>query len=143
MKEKIFNIVVYGMLTYTVAVAGYGALPAEYQNMIPFNWVTALVSGGTTGLLGTAGLVMKSYLDKAKVEANNKFNLLAKSYEQVVNAYQTVNSELKDIKNQFSMTREELNITRKLIETDLRAKLSNVLIDEEVRKLIEGVLDEV
>lgn len=142
MKEKIFNVVVYGMLTYTVAVAGYGALPAEYQNLIPFNWVTALVSGGTTGLLGTAGLVMKSYLDKAKVSANERFNLLSESYKNVVNAYGEIKTELSGLKEQYQMTRQELNDTRKLIEVDLRSKLSNPLIDEKVRELIEGVLNE-
>jgi len=53
MKNKIFNIIVYAMLGWSIVSAGYMALPVEYQAMIPdFNWLTALISGGSTMMLG-------------------------------------------------------------------------------------------
>lgn len=143
MKEKLFNIVVYSMLAYTVAVAGYGALPTEYQNMIPFNWVTALVSGGTTGLLGTAGLLIKSNLHKADIKSTEKFSLLMASYEDVKKAYKDVTKSVEAMKHEYESAKQELARTNKLLEIELKAKLSNKLIDKEVRELIEGGLNEV
>jgi len=134
MKTKIFNVLVYTMLGWSVLSAVYLALPVEYQAMIPeFNWLTALISGGSTGLLGTGALAVQSFLNKAKATSNDTFTLLKDNYTEIVNEYKILKIQLEEVKSTFEYNNE-------LLKAELKAKLSNPMIDEEVKSLLEQVI---
>lgn len=145
MKRKLFNIIVYGLLAYSFLAGVHASLPTEYQ-IDGFTNLTALVSGASTALVGSAGLYLKSLLTKTQTEVGEsqaqtigKFLELI-SYVEKLNEKITQNDKLN--KDRYQVQLKETKRLIKLVETDLQAKLSNKLIDEKVRELIEGVLDE-
>lgn len=141
MKQKLFNAVVYGMLTFSLINGIYVALPPEVQALIPqYNDLVAMVSGGASALMGFGGLMVREYINKAKAEADAKFNLLAQNYLNLERKYdvntEAVNRNTKAIEL-FTQTQQRTN---KLIKVDLEAKLSNPMIDDKVKTLIEDVM---
>ena len=134
MKKVLFNIVIYTMLGWSVLSAVYLALPVEYQAMLPdFNWLTALISGGSTALLSTGALTVQSFLNKSKTTTNETFTLLKDNYGEIVNEY-------KILKTQYAELKTTLDYNNELLRAELKAKLSNPLIDEEVKSLLEQVI---
>lgn len=136
MKKKLLNIGVYSMLGWSILSAGYLILPVEIQNMIPqMNWFTALISGGSTFLLGSGGLFITNMLNKSKLETIDKFATIITHYIEMKTAY-----------NEMKASTDENNIllkrTNLLIEADLKAKLDNPMISDATRELIEGVLND-
>jgi hypothetical protein len=136
MKTKIFNIVVYTMLSWSMLSAGYLALPVEYQEMIPqMNWLMAVVGGGSTLLLGSGGLAVNAYINKARIESNAKYNLLGNEFLKLADNY-------KEMKDEVTLLRSDMAINNKLLKIDLKTKLSNPLIDEAAKALVEGAIHE-
>lgn len=134
MKTKLFNITVYAMLGWSIVSAVYVALPVEYQAMIPqFNWLTAVVSGGSTLLLGSGGLAVQAWLSKARTTSDAKYNLLAEKFLTLTQKYD-------EIKTAYTQVVASVNENNKLLKIDLNTKLSNPLIDETARNMIEQVL---
>lgn len=134
MKKVLFNIVIYSMLAWSTISAIYLALPIEYQAMIPeFNWLTALISGGSTALLGTGALTVQTFLTKAKATTNDTFAMLKTNYSEIVNEY-------KILKAQYAELKTTLEYNNELLRAELKAKLSNPLIDAEVKSLLEQVI---
>ncbi len=141
MKRKIFNVVVYGMLFATMVQAGYVALPVELQEMIPFyNQAVALIGGGFTLIMGLGGLTVQNYLNKAKDEADSKFNLLAQNYLNLERKYDVVNTNYQALAKATDKQTHSIERLTSLVKVDLQSKLSNPMIDSEVQKLIEGVI---
>lgn len=125
----------------------YSVLPQEVKDLIPqFNELTALISGGSTMLIGSGGLVFQAWLTKARVEADGKYSevanyiiTLSDKYSELTNTIRLVEKASKESDQNYA---QRLTRIETLLETDLRAKLSNKLIDEEIKSLIEGVLNE-
>ena len=141
MKQKLFNVVVYGMLAFSLINTGYLALPPEVQAMIPqYNDMVAIIGGASSGLFALGGMTVQSYINRAKEQADAKFQLLAQNYLNIERKYdvntESVNKQTKAIE---LLTREQQR-TNKLIEVDLQAKLSNPMIDEQIKTLIEDVM---
>lgn len=138
---------VYALLLWSLLTGIYAVLPQEAKDLIPqFNELTAIVSGGATALIGSGGLVFKTWLTKARVEADekytdvaSKFLIITEKYGELTKAY---NSLEKSVKESAKIYEEKIDRLERLVETDLKAKLSNKLIDEKVREMIEGTLDE-
>ena len=134
MKTKIFNVIVYSMLGWSILSATYLALPVEYQAMIPqFNWLTALISGGSTALLGTGGLAVSTFLNKVKATTDEKVNLVASQFIELVNKYD-------EVVVKYNALIESVDYNNLLLKADLKTKLSNPLITQESKELIEQVL---
>jgi len=143
MKIKIFNVVVYSMLGWSILSATYLALPIEYQEMIPqFNWLTALISGGSTALLGTGGLAVKTWLTNAKVQSDEKYNVLANKFMQLVAFYDEAKVAYNELTTKYDMLDKSIRYNSKLLSIDLQTKLDNPLITETARNLIEGIANE-
>lgn len=148
MKQKLFNVTVYAMLAYSMVSAGYIALPAEYQTMIPqYNDLVALVTGASTLLLGSGGLAVQSYLNRAKEQADSKFNLLAsnylsleKRYESVVEKYDIMSRKYTDLEKATERNTKAVERNNKLMTAHLESKLTNPMIDSTVEKMIKGVI---
>lgn len=145
MKTKLFNVIVYGLLFYSILTGVHAALPEQYQ-IAGFTNITALISGASTALVGSAGLAMKSWLTSAKVTAETKQIEIYKEFIKIAEDYKALKVELADNKHvaseQYSETTARLMRLTTLIEADLKAKLSNRLIDQEVRETISGVLED-
>lgn len=134
MKAKIFNVVVYSMLGWSILSAVYLALPVEYQEMLPqMNWLTAVISGGSTALLGSGGLAVQSFMTKAKVTADTKYVDIASKFLKLVDEYKALEAKYNDVVKAI----EENNT---LLKVELKTKLDNPLITETSRQAIEGVL---
>lgn len=141
-KNAIFNVLVYSMLGWTILSATYVSLPPDIQALVPqFNWLTAVISGGATGVMGIAGVSLKAFINKAQGESDTKYKLLAHEYLQVVEEYKAMKNELTATKQEIARTNESVARVSNLLEVDLKAKLSNPLIDKTVKEMIEGVVN--
>lgn len=146
-KKVLFNIVVYALLIWSLLMGVYSVLPQEVKDLIPqFNELTALISGGSTMLIGSGGLVFNTWLAKARVEADGKYQdvvekflLITEKYNNLESAYSKLEKSYKDGDQKQE---QRLKRIEALLETDLKAKLSNKLIEEEVKTMIEGTLNE-
>lgn len=145
MKNKLFNVIVYGLLVYSILTGVHTALPPEYQ-ISGFSNLTALISGASTALVGSAGLAIKSWLSSAKKTAETKQIEVYKEFIKIVEKYEKLEAKLtateKTAEERYQVEAGERARIIALLETDLKAKLSNKLIDEETRALINGVLNE-
>lgn len=138
----LFNVVVYLMLAWSILCAVYTALPAEYQSMLPWmNWLTALISGGSTLLLGSGGVAVQSFLAKAKTASNEKYALLTGKFLTLTDNYAALEEKYTAIENKYNEVVSSIGENNKLLKIDLKAKLSNPLIDATVKNLIEGALN--
>ena len=116
MRTKLFNIVSYALLITSLASFGYTQLPAEYQALIPqFNWLSAILTGGTLGAIGSGAL----FVDY-KLRANES------KYLELLRAVVALQKEAEE--------------NNKLLKADLSAKLSSSLVEEKVKQIIEGAL---
>jgi len=142
-KKALLNVVTYGMLGWGAISAIYLALPIDVKELLPdMNWVTAVVSGGSTTVLGSASLYIQAILNKSKL-ANNEVlagltNILTNTqaeYKNITEGYSSVVSAITDMTT-------ATNRNNLLLETQLKAKLDNPMLTDTARKLIEGVLNE-
>ena len=135
MKRKLFNVVIYGMLFWSMLSAIYVTLPPNYQAMLPFmNTGTAIVGGFTTLLTGTGGLAVQHYLRKTS-DYNADLN------KALVDKVIYIIDEYKVMKDVVTNLTDEQKLTNKLIATELKTKLDNPMLTTKARELIEGVLD--
>ena len=145
LRKVLFNFITIGMLAYTMFALIYSVLPEQYQ-LEQFNTLTALVSGGSTGLIGSAGLLIKSLLVKNEKSTDEKQAETIKKFLDVLDYVKGLEQEIdtlkKDLHAQYTEQMDKVNRVVELVETDLKAKLSNKLIDQEIRELINGVLED-
>lgn len=135
LKTALFNITVYTMLVWSILSATYLALPVEIQAMLPqMNWLTAVVSGGSTALIGTGGLVVRSWLDNARKVSDDKLNLFAANIMQLRESYNTVATKYDELT-------AATNYNNQLLAVELRTKLTNPMITDAARTLITEVLN--
>ena len=134
MKKTLFNIVIYSMLGWSTISAVYLALPIEYQAMIPeFNWLTALISGGSTALLGTGALTVQTFLTKAKATSNETFSMLKANYSEIVNEYRILKAQYEELKTTVAYNNE-------LLKVELKTKLTNPMTTDTAAELIKQVI---
>lgn len=143
MKKALFNVTVYSMLGWSIISAGYFALPEHIQALIPqFNWMSALISGSSTALLGFGGVAVQQYISRANVKATEKFMLLSENYLALEKKYEIMEKSNVTVLEANRRLEKKVDRMTKLLEADVMAKLSNPLIDQEVKAMIEGVLNE-
>lgn len=137
--RKLFNFISILMLLWTIISGIYLALPPEYKALIPeFNWLTALVSGGSTGILGSTIILVDKQLKKQDISNSNKYLELAKKFLDIREDYKALKEELKQEREELKETKELLDATNKLISIDLESKLSNPLVENFIKEKIRG-----
>lgn len=135
----IFNFISIIMLLWTIISGAYMALPAEYKALIPqFNWLTALVSGGSTGILGATMLIVDGYLRKNKADVDTKYFDLAKKFLELNEKYTALENKVNSNTEAQLETNELLKKTNNLISIDLESKLSNPLVEDFIKEKIRG-----
>lgn len=145
MKKKLFNIVTYTMLFYSIFGALYVAIP-QLQEFLP--WLTlptVVVSGGFTGVLGSAGLAVQSFLNKARQQADVQFMGLVDYLEKVSVKINDVLEENKKLRSDIIKSNSNLDLSVKrnneLQETNLKIKKDDILIDDKTKELLEAILN--
>lgn len=137
--KKIYNFISIIMLLWTIISGSYLALPQEYKDMIPqFNWLTALISGGSTGILGATMLLVNGFMKKNKNEYDTKFLDMAKNYIDLKQDYKELENKIALSTKEAKQTNELLEKTNRLIEIDLQSKLSNPLVENYIKEKIRG-----
>lgn len=139
MIRKLFNLISIVMLLWTILAGAYLALPQEYKDLIPeFNWLTALVSGGSTGILGSTMLLVNNFLKKNQDSVDSKYLDLANKFLTLSEKYQALESEVKQNTRMQFETNELLDKTNNLLSIDLESKLSNPMIENFIKEKIRG-----
>ncbi len=161
MKSKILSILSYGLIGYTTGAALIQGIP-ELNALIPqFTTQIAVWTGLPAATLGSIGLSVQNYISKARksdiqinqgmanavTDLHNKIMNIATMYEQSKGDIKVFSKEITsmitDVKNEYILMRNDVKELAKLVKIDMESKLSNPLIDEKVKELIEGVLNEV
>lgn len=143
MKEKILSVISFGLVAYSLVSIGYTALPVEIKEMIPqFNDLTALITGGSSGVIGGAGLYFKSMLLKHTSISEEKVNTVVDKFVVLVSKYNELKENYNEMKKSYNDMKEETVKLQDLIKADIQLKLSNPLIEESKKALVEGVLNE-
>lgn len=141
--RKLFNFISIIMLLWTIIAGVYLAMPQEYRELIPeFNWLTALVSGGSTGILGSTMLILNSYLKRNKDSVDSKYLDLANRFLALNEKYNTLSADVVNNTIIQKETNELIKKNTELLSIDLESKLSNPLIEDFIKEKIGGVLNE-
>lgn len=155
---RVANIfIIVGFLWTLISFLYITVLPSEIKASIPqFTWVTALLSGGTTGLFASGAVYVKAFIQKRDIEVDDKLKGFAdymlqiiSHYEEMIKNYEKIAKDLEDLvveNNKRNINNKELNKDlnrlRALLEVELQTKLTNPLIDKEADKIIRGILNE-
>lgn len=143
MKDKILSVISFVLVGYSMVSIGYTALPVEIKDMIPqLNDLTALLTGGTSGVLGGAGIYFRSLMSKTKTENDEKVNAMAEKIISIGSKYDQLANKYDEMKSIFMEGKQETIELQKLIKADINLKLSNPLIDEKAKEITEGVLND-
>lgn len=134
MKKALFNITVYTMLAWSILSAVYISLPADIQALLPqMNWLTAVISGGSTALVGSGGLAVRAWLDNARKVSDEKLSVVAGQFLTLVNKY-------NELSEQVNKMTEATAYNNRLLTVELQTKLTNPMIADSARQLITQVL---
>lgn len=137
--RKVFNLISIVMLLWTIISGAYLALPEEYKAMIPeFNWLTALVSGGSTGLIGGAMLLVDGFLKRSKSEYDTKYYELAKKFLELNDKYLVIENQNNILIEAQNRSNELLETNNRLLSIDLESKLTNPVVENFVKEKIRG-----
>lgn len=137
--RKLFNLISIVMLLWTIIAGAYLALPQEYKDLIPeFNWLTALVSGGSTGILGSTMLLVNNFMKKNQNNVDSKYLDLANRFLALNEKYTLLEEKVTTNTKSQVETNELLKKTNNLISIDLESKLSNPMVEDFVKEKIRG-----
>lgn len=139
--KNIFVVLAYALVLTSFVSAGWVALPDEVKNQVPqMNDWLALITGVITMILGSGGIAVVTVLKNTEKKTDLKVNLLADNYLQVVEELKLLRKEKEQDRVEKSKLEKSIQEITKLVKVDLQTKLSNPLIEETAKKLINGVL---
>lgn len=161
--KKILNvIIIIGYIWLSLALI-YNQMPPEYTEKLPIDNTTFILSGATLGIVSTVVQVIKLLLNKnteTNVNALICFKeflneqdtrlgeLDEKTYKQnlMVENLGRVVTELSRVKNIENEKQEKiielLKRNNELAKVELKSRLTNPLIDLNIKEEIEAILDE-
>lgn len=138
MKAKIFKIITYTMLTYSLVTSIYLALPADIQSMIPYvNQGIGIYSAVITAIGGSGGLAVQAYITKAQTQADTEKQVITDKLVQLINLS---NEKYDNVEAKYETLNAVVTELIKLVKIDLKSKLSNPMIELTARQEIEGAL---
>lgn len=140
--RKVFTVLAYALIVFSITSAVWVTLPDEIKNQVPQvnDWI-AIISGVITLLLGGGGLTVQAFLQNSEKKSDVKINLLASNYLQVVDELKLLRKEKEQDRLEKELLRKSIGNITKLVEVDLETKLSNPLIEEKAKQIIQGVLN--
>lgn len=148
--KGLYNVIAFGSVAYTLAVGTYMSLPVEYQFLNNFGWSEALITGGSSGVLGLVLVYVKSAIAKQGIDVDKKVNEFATSIVSVATQFKDLKNDYKALKDSSSqeikLLQKEVSTLADLLKADMQLKLSNPMLKEEAKalaqKLLEGGSDE-
>lgn len=158
MKNKILNLIlIIGYVWFAVALLYNYALPAEYKELLPeINGLTFLLSGTTVASVSVVIQYVKSLLGKQT--DTNVTNLLAfhdmlkeqeDKIKELTNIITRQNNNIADFNTERKVEVDNQNKIISLLErnnkyqkTELESRITNPLIDQNIKKRIEVLLNE-
>lgn len=151
MKDKLLSFISYSILAYALVSTAWTSIP-ELQALFPeyTSQISAWISV-PSAVVGAVVLRVQSFLSKARSTDLQVFDGLKESYKSVKQSYsdmqlatkQTINdltSKYDTLKSSYDSMKKATDELIKLVKVDLQAKLSNPLIDEKVKELIDEVV---
>jgi len=121
----------------------YPYLPQELLEQMPeVNKIMVLTLGGTSGVLGGSMLTFSQVLKSSEARSIDKFVLLTKNYLSLEEEVKGLRDEKKRENDLREKEVKRLNRIEKLLEVDLKAKLSNKFLEGKIKEEIEGALNE-
>lgn len=154
--RKVLNvIVIIGYIWFVLMLAYNSIIPQEIKDKIPFiNEYSFFFTGISTGGISTALLFVKNFVQKSEnenvktyLDLINKIEGINRVLEKQANVIQEQNkniNKLEQLKAVESEKLEELKVLNaKIVEqqqVELKSKLTNPLLDNDIKKLIEVVL---
>ena len=161
MKNKLLNIVSWGMMAVGLGSAAVGTIPV-LQELIPqFTTQMAIWTGIPATTMGAIGMGVQSYITNVRktdltinegvvngmTKVFNKVDEITSKQEKIIRElsvkYERLEGKYDDLKEELKTANQSMQTLIKLTRIDLEAKLSNPLIDAKVKEMIEGVMDEV
>lgn len=154
--KKLLNILIIIGYAFFAAALLYQQLPIEYQEKISFiNKDYFLFSGISTGGIATVIHYIKNVLNKNtefNLNSTLKFNDVLKQQglkleEQKINidTLSQIVEALRSVKQDENVKQDEiiklLNENNEYARLELKSRLTNPLLDKEIAKEIEEVLD--
>lgn len=140
--SKLFNILVFALLVFSIINGAYLSLNPEIQEKY-FSWYNqayATINAVWAGLGGLGGTAVIHFITKAKDEADDKYYLLRSEYREVKEGYNELKTEVLGLKDEVNQYKQEQAETNKLIKINLEAKLDNDLVDAKVKETINVAL---
>lgn len=158
MKNKILNLIlIIGYVWFAVALLYNYALPIEYKELLPeINGLTFLLSGTTVASVSVVIQYVKSLLGKqtdTNVNTLLAFNDMLKGQEdkikELTNIITRQNNNIADFNTERKVEVDNQNKIISLLErnnkyqkTELESRITNPLIDQNIKKRIEVLLNE-
>ncbi len=150
MRQKIFKFITISATVYAVLSIIYLALPPEIKFHLPdLNQYVIGVTGGSSGLISLILLNVRQRINTSEGLLITQQTEVLKEFITIKENYKRLESKVEDTLKKTQQYIEKIenltykvNSLTKLIEVQLETKLSNVLIDEKTKELIEGVLNE-
>lgn len=142
LKVAMFNLFLYANVVFALSSMAYNALPEQYQFLKGVPFETILISGVSTGLIGSVGLYYKSTLVKHSLEFDR---LSTKILEQLLSVKENdvkTNERVAILEKQIAEFVKTQKRTVELLETDLKIKRDDDLVSERAKRLAEVVLNE-
>lgn len=142
LKIAMFNVFLYANVIFALASMAYNALPEQYKFLQGVPFETILISGVSTGLIGSVGLYYKSSLMKHSLEFDR---LSAKILEQLLVVKkddEKTNERVVLLEKQMVEFIKSQRRTVELLEADLKIKRDDELISERAKRIAEVVLNE-
>lgn len=157
MKNKILNILIIVGYSWLSIALLYSQLPLEYQELVPFiNKDFLIFSGATTGAISAVIQYLKHVMNQnseTNLKSLLKFdNLLIEQAKKIkeqgfqIDNLKNVVEQLTKIKEEDNEKQKEiiklLKINNNYAKLELQSKVTNPLIDKEIKEQIEKVFED-
>ena len=156
MKKIINALIIIGYTWLTFALVYEFAIPIEFKNKIPvLNNFMLLYSGAFTGVISSALLYMKNFANNSQKLNITQFMTIREEFSEVFNKIDKLDSVVVKQNtniNRFNELKEQENIkldesiklqkeTNKLLKLELESRITNPLIDKDIKNKIKAVLN--
>lgn len=156
MKKIINALIIIGYTWLTFALVYEFAIPIEFKNKIPeLNNFMILYSGAFTGVISSALLYMKNFTNNSQKLNITQFMTIRDEFSEVFNKIDKLDSVVVKQNtniNRFNELKEQENIkldesiklqkeTNKLLKLELESRITNPLIDKDIKNKIKAVLN--
>jgi hypothetical protein len=155
MKKIINALIIIGYVWLAFVGVYEFAIPLEIKQQLPIDTKMFVFSAGFTGALSSALLYMKNFTNNSQKLNVTQFKTIRDEFGEVfdkINKLDSVVVKQNTNINRFNELKEQENIkldesiklqkeTNKLLRLELESRITNPLIDNDIKDKIKAVLD--